>query len=100
NLKPVIMSTNVQEADIDVPAKVNAPQDFVSAESDDVTIDQILAQRARSTGRPTQMPSALKKPEVSQAPKAVPFVEEIKEETEFLESNEELPSPQEPLLAS
>jgi hypothetical protein len=92
NLKAAAMSINVQESEIDVASKVTMPQAvFQNIDSDDVTIDTILKQRAQETGRPVNLaPGKL--------PQKMPFVEEIKNEEEFLESTEELPGPQAPVL--
>jgi len=88
----------VQESEIDVAAKVATPQNVYQqpVASPEVTIDQILQQRAQEAGRPTPMPQAPQapvSPVTSQTPQTTPFIEGIEQEEQFLENTEELPSP-------
>jgi len=84
NLKTSFRGGQVQESDIDVAAKVAAPQGTPVAPAE-VTIDQILQQRAQEAGR------------TAPRPPAKPFVEAIEAEENFLESTQELPSPVAPV---
>jgi hypothetical protein len=95
NPKAAAMGANVRESEIDVASKVTAPRAaFQPMASDEVTIDQILQQRAQSTGKPTQMPQATA-PET--AGNAIPFVKDIEEEEMLLDSVNELPGPSAPV---
>lgn len=84
----------VQEEEIDVKAKVAAPKEI--AVPGEVTIDQILAQRAKAGGKSSQMPPKPLATSTRPTPQTTPFVEDIKAEDEFLESTEELPAPTQP----
>lgn len=90
NLKTYNNAQTVQESDIDVATKVAGPQ-AIPVAPDEVTIDQILQQRAQSSGKPTQRPQA---PSPEKVFHDIPFVKEIEEEEMLLDSTEELPSPQ------